>query len=64
MPDIVTKEASAEPNDAEKEEEENEDEPQLDKDKKHDSGAADLEKVIYYWWNFTNCNTAQARSKA
>merc|ERR1712123_340475 len=48
MPDIVTKEASAEPNDAEKEEEENEDEPQLDKDKKHDSGAADLEKVTDY----------------
>merc|ERR1711892_1168848 len=32
----------------EKEEEENEDEPQLDKDKKHDSGAADLEKVTDY----------------
>merc|ERR1712106_1066192 len=30
------------------ENDENEDEPQLDKDKKHDSGAADLEKVTDY----------------
>ena len=46
MPDIVTKDV-AEPNDTEKDEDENEEEeePQLDKDKKHNSGAADLEKV-------------------
>jgi len=51
MPDIVTKDA-AEPIDAEKEEDDNEDEPELDKDKKHDWGAADLEKVCmssYQW---------------
>jgi len=47
MPDIVTKDA-AEPIDAEKEEDDNEDEPELDKDKKHDWGAADLEKVTDY----------------
>eukprot|EP00090_Calanus_glacialis_P016828 TRINITY_DN2633_c0_g1_i1.p1 TRINITY_DN2633_c0_g1~~TRINITY_DN2633_c0_g1_i1.p1 ORF type:complete len:146 (-),score=76.55 TRINITY_DN2633_c0_g1_i1:46-450(-) len=49
MPDIVTKDV-AEPNDTEKDEDENEDEeePQLDKDKKHNSGAADLEKVTDY----------------
>ena len=48
MPDIVTKDV-AEPNDTEKDEDENEDEeePQLDKDKKHNSGAADLEKVSW-----------------
>ena len=49
MPDIVTKDV-AEPNDTEKDDDENEDEdePQLDKDmdKKHNSGAADLEKVL------------------
>eukprot|EP00092_Neocalanus_flemingeri_P026373 GFUD01028589.1.p1 GENE.GFUD01028589.1~~GFUD01028589.1.p1 ORF type:complete len:139 (-),score=61.00 GFUD01028589.1:23-439(-) len=45
--DIVTKGAS-EPNDTEIEEDENEDEPQLDTDKKHNSGAADLEKVTDY----------------
>ena len=46
MSNIVTKDV-AEPNDTEKDEDENEDEeePQLDKDKKHNSGAADLEKV-------------------
>eukprot|EP00091_Calanus_sinicus_P007212 TRINITY_DN18144_c0_g1_i1.p1 TRINITY_DN18144_c0_g1~~TRINITY_DN18144_c0_g1_i1.p1 ORF type:complete len:120 (-),score=65.94 TRINITY_DN18144_c0_g1_i1:74-433(-) len=49
MPEIVTKDV-AEPNDTEKDKDENEDEeePQLDKDKKHNSGAADLEKVTDY----------------
>ena len=48
MSNIVTKDV-AEPNDTEKDEDENEDEeePQLDKDKKHNSGAADLEKVSW-----------------
>ena len=48
MPDIVNKEVS-EANDVEKDEDENEDEeqkPKVDKDKKHNSGAADLEKVM------------------
>merc|ERR1711915_174182 len=50
MPDIVNKEVN-EANDVEKDEDENEDEeqkPKVDKDKKHNSGAADLEKVTDY----------------
>ena len=45
MPDIVNKDVS-EPNEHEKDEdEEEESEEQLERDKKHNSGAADLEKV-------------------
>ena len=47
MPDIVTK-VNTDNNDTEKEEDDNEEDPQLDKDKKHDSGAADLEKVSQF----------------
>merc|ERR1719431_568424 len=50
MPDIVTKE-SEEKDDVEKDDDDNEEEDlpqQLDKDKKHNSGAADLEKVTDY----------------
>jgi len=48
MPDIVAKDVN-DSNDHEKDEDEDEEPPQqLDKDKKHNSGAADLEKVTDY----------------
>merc|ERR1719369_1735889 len=48
MPEIVVKD-TGEPNDHEKDDDEEEDLPQQqDKDKKHNSGAADLEKVTDY----------------